>query len=224
MGTAGEHPLIVLKFEGPTFERHELPANALRELALFQETFVDVAADLWRARNPRSGRLPNGFAAKLEPRMNSLGAGSVEVGYASPGAALSGAEDERYAEGASFASETSELVLAALQEGAAGRVHLDLSLKTIERLSKLGSSLDEADSIIAHDGRHPPVRLDCDARGAFRRAAAHARAADAEAPSATIGDLVALIDHHFGDVPDEVWDASPPVEPHGVQAAAEHRR
>lgn len=224
MSTAGEQPLIVLRFEGPTFERHELPASVLRELALFQETFVDVAADIWRARNPRSGRLPNGFAAKLEPRMSSLGAGSVEVGYASPVDALSAAENGRYVEGTSFASETSELVLAALQEGAAGRVHPDLSLKTTDRLSKLGSSLDDADSIIAHDGRHPPVRLDCDARGAFRRAAAHARAAAAEEPSATIGDLVALIDHHFGDVPDEVWDASPPVEPHDVQDVAEHRR
>lgn len=222
MSTTEEPPLIVLKFEGPTFEGHNLPASALRELARFQEAFVDVAADIWRARHPHSERLPNGFAAMMEPRMNSLVPGSVEVGYALPVDALANSDAAMEVEEASFASKTCGLMLDALQEGAAGRVHYELSLKTIERLSKLGSSLGEEDSIVAHNGRHSTVRLDRDAREAFRGAAISARAA-AEAPSATIGDLVALIDRHFGDVPDEVWAASPPQELHEVQSAVERQ-
>ena len=222
MSIAGERPLIALKFEGPTFEGHDLPATALRELALFQEAFVDVAADIWHARHPHSRRLPNGFAAMMEPRMNSLGPGSVEVGYASPIEALTNLDAATEVEEAPLVLETCELVLDALQEGAAGRVHPDLSLKTVERLSKLGASLSEEDSIVAHAEQRPAVRLDCDAREAFRGAATSARTA-AEAPSATIGDLVALIDHHFGDVPDEVWAASPPQELHEVQDAVERQ-
>ena len=223
MGADAERPLIVLKFDGPTFEGHDLPATALRELARFQEAFVDVAADIWHARHPHSGRLPNGFAAMMEPRMNSLSPGSVEVGYASRVDALVNPDAEIEVEEVSFASETCGLMLDALQEGAAGRVHRELSLKTIERLSKLGSSLGEEDSIVAHNGRHSTVRLDRDAREAFRGAAISARAAAAEAPSATIGDLVALIDRHFGDVLDEVWAASPPQELREAQAAAERQ-
>ena len=223
MSTAQEPPLIVLKFEGPTFEGHDLPATALRELARFQEAFVNVAVDIWHARHPHSERLPNGFAAMMEPRMNSLSPGSVEVGYTSPVDALANRDAEIGVEQAPFASETCGLMLDALQEGAAGRVHRKLSPKTIERLSKLGSSLGEEDSIIAHNGRHSTVRLDRDAREAFRGAAISARATAAEAPSATIGDLVALIDRHFGDVPDEVWTASPPQELHEVQGAVERR-
>ena len=223
MSTDGEQPLVVLRFEGPTFEGHDLPANALRELALFQEMFVDVAADIWRARHPRHGRLPNGFAAAVEPRMSSLGSGSVEVRYASPFSAQSDRDTRVRAADAAFASEACDLVLDALHEGASGRIHPDLSSKTIGRLSKLGSSLNDNDSIVAQCGERAPVRLDRDARMAFRRAVTAAHAATVDAPAATIGDLVALIDRHFGDVPDEVWAASPPLELHDVQDTVERQ-
>ena len=200
-----ELPLVVLRFEGPTFVGGDLPANALRELALFQEVFVDVAADVWRARHPDQWQLPEGFAAAVEPRVRALRAGGVEIGCAAS------------ANGGAAAVEARDLLLDALYEGACGRVHPGLSAQTIERLSTLGATLGVEDLLVAQQGEQRSVRLDEDARMAFRDAAAAVRDA---APRATFRDLLDLADRTFGQVPDEVWAESPPLDLWNTEDAA----
>ena len=201
MSTDGEQPLVVLRFEGPTFEGHDLPANALRELALFQEVFVDVAADAWRAHHPGQWQLPEGFVAEVEPRVRALRAGGVEIGCAAS------------ANGGAVAVEARDLLLDALYEGACGRLHPGLSAQTIERLSTLGATLGAEDLLVAQQGEQRSVRLDEDARMAFRDAAR-------DAPRATVGDLLELVDRTFGQVPDEVWAESPPLDLWNTEDAA----
>ena len=195
-----ELPLVVLRFEGPTFVGGDLPANALRELALFQEVFVDVAADVWRARHPGQWQLPEGFAAAVEPRVRALRAGGVEIGCATS------------ANGGAAAVEARDLLLDALYEGACGRVHPDLSAQTIERLSTLGATLGVEDLLVAQQGEQRAVRLDEDARMAFRDAATAAR----DAGLGTFRDLIELADRTFGQVPDEVWAELPVLGPEDI--------
>ena len=195
-----ELPLIVLRFEGPTFVGGDLPANALRELALFQEVFVDVAADVWRARHPDQWQLPEGFAAAVEPRVRALRAGGVEIGCAAS------------ANGGAAAVEARDLLLDALYEGACGRVHPGLSAQTIERLSTLGATLGVEDLLVAQQGEQRSVRLDEDARMAFRDAAAATR----DAGLGTFRDLIELADRTFGQVPDEVWAELPVLGPEDI--------
>ena len=138
MPTDTKQSLITLRFEGPAFERSDLPANALRELADFQEAFVAVAAEVWRARHSEDAQLPEGFAEALEPRVRSLGSAGAEFGCAAA------------ANGETIALDARDLLLAALREGAAGRCHPDLGWRTLGQLSKLGETLGDNDSLIAY--------------------------------------------------------------------------
>lgn len=200
MGADTEQPLIVLRFEGPTFERTDLPANALRELADFQEAFVEVASEIWHARHSEEAQLPEGFAEALEPRVRSLGAASAEFGCAAA------------ANGEAIASDARDLLLDALREGAEGRCHPDLGWKTIGRLSALGGTLGERDLLAVCHGERQAVRLDHEARAAFSDAAESERMAH----SATVGDLLDLVDQTFGQVPDEVWAELPVLGPEDI--------
>lgn len=219
MSAETEHPLIVLKFEGPTFEGRSLPAAALREIALFQEAFVRVAEEIWRSGNPVWPGLPSGFAAAVEPRMRSLRAGEVELACCST---LNGQDEPDGAAGAFAAA--ADLILAGLQQGANGNLHSDLSLATLDTLSGFGASLGADDSIAMQWGARPPVRIDRWGRNALRRAALAACEAAADAPRATVGDLAALVDRHFGDVPDEVWAELPVLGPEDTDDYLRQRR
>ena len=200
MSADAEHPLITLQFQGRAFNGRGLPANALRELASFQEAFVDVAAEVWRARHPEETQLPEGFAEALEPHVRSLGPASAEFGSAAA------------ANGEAIASDARDLLLDALREGAEGRCHPELGWKTIERLSKLGETLGEEDSFVAHNGQRSAVSLDRDAREAFSEAAMFNRLNH----SATLGDLLDLVDRTFGQVPAEVWAELPVTGPEDI--------
>ena len=196
MPTDTKQSLITLRFEGPAFERPDLPANALRELADFQEAFVAVAAEVWRARHSEDAQLPEGFAEALEPRVRSLGAAGAEFGCAAA------------ANGESIATDARDLLLAALREGVAGRCHPDLGWRTLGQLSKLGETLGDNDSLIAYHDEQLPISLDREARATFSDAAESERLAHA----ATYGDLLELVKQTFGQVPDEVWAESPPLD------------
>ena len=196
MATDTEQPLITLRFNGLAFNGQGLPANALRELAGFQEAFVAVAAEVWRARHSEDAQLPEGFAEALEPRVRSLGAAGAEFGCAAA------------ANGESIATDARDLLLAALREGAAGRCHPDLGWRTLGRLSKLGETLSDSDSLVAYHDEQQPISLDHEARAAFSEAAESERLAHA----ATYGDLLELVKQTFGQVPDEVWAESPPLD------------
>ena len=200
-----EQPLITIQFKGRAFNGRGLPANALREMASFQEVFVDVAAEVWRARHPEETQLPEGFAEALEPHVRSLGAAGAEFGCAAA------------ANGEAIASDARDLLLDALREGAEGRCHPELGWKTIERLSKLGETLGDADLLVAYHGEQQAVSLDLDARAAFSEAAMSNRLNH----SATLGDLLDLIDRTFGQVPDEVWAESPPLDLWNTEDEAE---
>ena len=219
MGTGAERLLIVLKFEGPTFEGHDLPASALREIALFQEAYVRVAEEIWRSSNPVRPGLPPGFAAAVEPRMRSLRAGEVELGCCP---ALNG-QDEPDGAAVAFAA-AGDLILAGLKQGTDGSLHSDLSLATLDKLSGFGASLGTDDSITVQWGAHPPVRVDRWGRNALRRAALAACEAAAGAPRATVGDLLKLADRTFGQVPDEVWAELPVLGPEDTDDYLRPRR
>jgi len=197
MAADTEQPLITLRFKGLAFNGQGLPANALRELADFQEAFVAVAAELWRARHSEDAQLPEGFAEALEPRVRSLGAAGAEFGCAAA------------ANGESIASDARDLLLAALREGAAGRCHPDLGWRTLGQLSKLGETLSDSDSLVAYHDEQQPISLDREARAAFSDAAESERLAH----TATYGDLLELVKQTFGQVPDEVWAELPVVGP-----------
>lgn len=216
MATDTEQPLITLRFEGPSFDSRDLPASALREIALFQETFVQVAEEIWRDSNPAWTGFPEGFAEIVEPRMCSLHDGEVELGWPPPanGQAPPAGQDETLA-------AASALILKTLERGASGELHPDLSLPAADKLSGFGATLMPQDSITAHWGTHPPVRVDRWGRNALRRAALAACEAAADAPPATVDDLVKLIDRTFGQVPDEVWAESPPLDLWNTEDKAE---
>lgn len=218
MPTDTEQP-ITLRFEGPSFDSRDLPASALREIALFQETFVQVAEEIWRSGNPVWAGLPEGFAETVEPRMRSLRNGEAELGWplAPNGQGPSVGHDETQA----TLAATGALILTALERGANGDLHPDLSLPAADNLSGFGATLMPQDLITAYWGAHPPVRVDRWSRNALRRAALAACEAAAGAPPATVGDLVKLIDRTFGQVPDEVWAESPPLDLWNAEGKAE---
>ena len=218
MGAGAEQPLIVLRFEGPTFAGDGLPASALREIALFQEVFVQVAEEIARAGNLAWGGLPEGFAEAVEPRVRSLRGGKVELGWPPPnGQGRRAAQDETHATVAAAGA----LILTALERGIAGDLHPDLSLTAADKLSGFGATLMQQDSITAHWGNRPPVRVDRSGRNALRRAACEA--ADA-APRATVGDLIKLAESTFGQVPDEVWAELPVLGPEDTDDYLRPRR
>ena len=216
MPTDAKQSLITLRFEGPSFDSGDLPASALREIALFQEAFVQVAEEIWRGGNPVWAGLPEGFAETVEPRMRSLRDGEAELGWPLTLNGQSG-QDETQATRAA----TGALILTALERGADGELHPDLSLSATDKLSDFGATLMPQDSITAHWGAHPPVRVDRWGRNALRRAALAACEAAAGAPRATVGDLVKLADRTFGQVPDEVWAESPPLDLWNTEDKAE---
>ena len=214
-----EHPLIMLKFNGPTFAGDALPASALREIALFQEAFVRVAEEIWRSGNPVWPGLPPGFAEAVEPRMRSLRAGEAELGCCP---ALNGRDEPDGAAGAFAAA--GDLILAGLMKGTDGHLHSDLSLATLDKLSGFGASLGADDSITVQWGARPPVQVDRWGRNALRRAALAACEAAAGAPRATVGDLLKLADRTFGQVPDEVWAELPVLGPEDTDDYLRPRR
>ena len=216
MATDTEQPLITFRFEGPSFDSRDLPASALREIALFQEAFVQVAGEIWRSGNPVWAGLPEGFAETVEPRLRSVRDGEAELGWPPPvnGQAPPAGQDETLA-------AAGALILKALERGTNGELHPDLSLPAADKLSGFGATLMPQDSITAHWGTHPPVRVDRWGRNALRRAALAACEATAGAPPATVGDLVELIDRTFGKVPDEVWAESPPLDLWNTEDEAE---
>ena len=216
MPTDTKQSLITLRFEGPSFDGGDLPASALREIALFQEAFIQVAEEIWCGGNPVWAGLPEGFAETVEPRMRSLRDGEVELGWPLTLNGQAG-QDETQATRAA----TGALILTALERGANGDLHPDLSLSATDKLSDFGATLMPQDSITAHWGTHPPVRVDRWGRNALRRAALAACEAAADAPPATVGDLVKLIDRTFGQVPDEVWAESPPLDLWNAEDKAE---
>lgn len=222
MDAGAEQPLIVLRFEGPTFAGDGLPASALREIALFQEAFVQVAAEIRSSGDPAWGGLPEGFAEAVEPRLRSLRGGKVELGWppALNGQGRRAGQDETHATVAAAGA----LILTALERGIAGDLHPDLSLAATDKLSGFGATLMQQDSITAHWGNRPPVRVDRRGRNALRRAAlAACEAADA-APRATVGDLIKLAESTFGQVPDEVWAKLPVLGPEDTDDYLRPRR
>ena len=221
MATDTEQPLITLRFEGPSFDSRDLPASALREIALFQETFVQIAEEIWRGGNPAWAGFPEGFAETIEPRLRSVRDGEADLGWPLPvnGQTPPAGQDETHATLAAAGA----LILKALERGTQGDLHPDLSLPAADKLSGFGATLMPQDSITAHWGVHPPVRVDRWSRNALRRAALAACDAAAGAPRATVGDLLKLADRTFGQVPDEVWAESPPLDLWKAEDEAETR-
>lgn len=222
MTTDVKQPLITLRFEGPSFDSSGLPASALREIALFQEAFVQVAQEVWRTGNPVWPGLPEGFAETVEPRMRSLRAGEVDLGWPP---ALSGqgwqvGQDEMHA----TLAATGAMILTALDCGAKGDLHPDLSRPATDKLSSFGATLMPQDAITVHWGDRLPVRVDRWGRNALRRAALAACEAAAGAPRATVGDLLKLVDSTFGQVPDEVWAELPVLGPEDTDDYLRGRR
>lgn len=219
MGADTEQPLIVLRFEGPTFAGDGLPASALREIALFQEVFVQVADEIGQAGNPAWGGLPEGLAEAVEPRVRSLRACEVELGW--PPALNEQGRRTEQDEAHTTLAAAGALILTALERGAEGDLHPDLSLSAADKLSGFGATLMPQDSITAHWGTRPPVRVDRRGRNALRRAACEA--ADAT-PRATVGDLIKLAESTFGQVPDEVWAKLPVLGPEDTDDYLRPRR
>lgn len=67
---------LFLKFEGKRFDGHMLPVELLSDFQVYKETLLSLAEMLYKQKN-NGGRLPKGFKARFQLRLNVLEDGST---------------------------------------------------------------------------------------------------------------------------------------------------
>jgi len=70
-------PCLIAKMSGQRFKTHNIPLDALKDLAAFQGLFQEAAKAIWRRANPNRSRTPKGFAKDFELCLTRIDEGSA---------------------------------------------------------------------------------------------------------------------------------------------------
>ncbi|WP_405960663.1 hypothetical protein OG235_25710 [Streptomyces sp. NBC_00024] len=158
MEVGEDNSFAFLSLTGERFDAPGMPAETAREVGIFREAILKIARDLWMDGNPDRQRLPSGFNEAFDLRLLNVESGSARprMTLNRPSRKIS---DNDWDEWSSYYVQARDKLTESLQNVAkTHQAPINLSPGAMRAIRRVGSSLQDSETIIVGDPLHETRR------------------------------------------------------------------
>lgn len=147
-----------LSLTGDRFDAPGMPVETAREVGNFREAILKIARDLWMDSNPDRQRLPSGFYDAFDLRLIDVASGSARPRMKLHRSSQRVSDDD-WDDWSPYYVQARDKLTESLQRVAQTRqAPINLSSGAMRAIRRVGSSLQDSESIILGDPKHESRR------------------------------------------------------------------